>query len=489
MMRTVMYRYPIFTVLSGLVISTSAFANEKTVSHTISQRAPRMPLSRYLDQVAVTVPPANKACEEYRRKHLPFIYNTSLINPLMNAYPTMLPPEHSYCNFLDALSNGKMLWWFRARNEDIDIQRFSDGYANTIASHLGYQTADYHNFSGVLEFVDNTIIGRQRYNSGGGTSPGLVTWAFTNDPRGARIDQVFIDYNDPYFKFDFKGGRQRIRLDNERFIGSSSWRQIEQVYDAGSVFYTGIPNLNVFYAYIGRVNRVWGPKGVGRFSANSTRTNIANMRYDIWDVGSLVGYGYFLDNEDVPTFSTNTVGLRFNGSHPYRNLNFLYTAEYARQENATNNPVHYRASYTHFAGGLQINTPCFDFEIDGQREELGGQKHQIGGAFITPLASFHSFQGWAELFNPTPNRGVIDLVASASVKIKPLWDIQLLSYYHNFRQSVGNHRTYGNEVDAEIGKDFKYVGVYFDYANFMGRDRRFPNVRRYWVTIKTIPFM
>lgn len=437
----------------------------------------------------IYIPSEISAYETCEQLHKPFIFKPSNINPVINGRPTNPPPSCDYCNLLDAIRNGKMLWWFRARNEDIHEKGLKDGYANTIASHLGYQTAGYYHFSGLLEFTDTTIIGRQLYNSGGGTSPGLRKYAITNDPRGARIQQAFIEYND-FFKTDLKGGRQRIRLDNERFIGDSGWRQMEQVYDGISLFNTAIPNLNLFYAYIGRVNRVWGPKGVGIFGDNANHTHVVNIRYDILDLGSIIGYEYFIDNAKVRNFSTSTLGLRFNGSKRYQNLNFLYTAEYANQANAANNPVHYRAQYSHFAGGMQIDTNPMDMEFDLQREDLGGQRHKIGGAFITPLASFHGFQGWAELFNVTPNRGVTDWVASASFKIKPLSDITFLTYYHHFRSSAtSRHRFFGYEFDAEVGKEFKYVGLYLDYAKFISKNRTFIPTQRIWVIIKTLPFM
>ncbi len=53
-------------------------------------------------------------------------------------------------------------------------------------------------------------------------------------------------------------GRQRINLDDQRFVGNVGWRQNEQTYDGFRVVNKSIPNLTVDVTYFDQVNRVFG---------------------------------------------------------------------------------------------------------------------------------------------------------------------------------------------------------------------------------------
>lgn len=394
-----------------------------------------------------------------------------------------LPPKKNYTNFIDAVKKGSPFVYFRLRNEDAQQTSKKNAYANTLATRLGYQTAGLFHFSGLLEFTNTTILGSLRYNSGGGTSPQYVNYVTINDPRGTRVDQAFLEYDD-FFKTDIKAGRQRIQLDNQRFIGNAGWRQTEQTFDSATLTNTYLRHTNLFYGYIGQVNRVWGPNGTGIFSNNTNYTHLINGRYDT-DYGSVTGYGYFIKNSTTPNFSTKSLGLRFNGNLPVKSVKLLYTLEYAHQNNVYNNPVSYSANYTNIGAGINFDTFIGKAELDLQREELGGSNTRTGASFRTPYATFHNFQGWAELFTTTPNAGVADTFVNASITL--LRDIKLLATYHNFRSSAGS-MAYGEEIDFEISKDFtKYFTGALAYANFGSKNKQFPHTQNIWLVLNT-PF-
>ena len=56
------------------------------------------------------------------------------------------------------------------------------------------------------------------------------------------------------------GGRQRITLDDHRFIGNVGWRQNEQTFDSVRVTTNLIPDLKLDYSYIWEVQRIFGSK-------------------------------------------------------------------------------------------------------------------------------------------------------------------------------------------------------------------------------------
>ena len=53
-------------------------------------------------------------------------------------------------------------------------------------------------------------------------------------------------------------GRQRIVLDDQRFVGAVGWRQNEQTFDALRMVNRSVANLVLDATYLNRVNRVFG---------------------------------------------------------------------------------------------------------------------------------------------------------------------------------------------------------------------------------------
>ncbi|MEZ5303023.1 MAG: alginate export family protein [Verrucomicrobiales bacterium] len=53
-------------------------------------------------------------------------------------------------------------------------------------------------------------------------------------------------------------GRQEIALGDQRFIGTVGWRQNEQTLDAARLRFQPHSDLWIDYAYVWRVNRIFG---------------------------------------------------------------------------------------------------------------------------------------------------------------------------------------------------------------------------------------
>ncbi len=87
------------------------------------------------------------------------------------------------------------------------------------------------------------------------------------DPNGTEINEAFARFQtdslfESEFSLDLKAGRQRIKLDDDRFVGNVGWRQFEQTYDSVRIKSNlGIKDLTVQYAYIWHVQRIFGPDG------------------------------------------------------------------------------------------------------------------------------------------------------------------------------------------------------------------------------------
>ena len=107
------------------------------------------------------------------------------------------------------------------------------------------------------------------------------------------------------FDTKFVLGRQRLLIGNQRFIGNSGWRQHEQTFDALSAVNTSIPGLSLTYAYLYRVNRVYGPDlpvpsntapaATGQANYFKSNSHVMNGVYTGMPGLRLEGYAYLLD--------------------------------------------------------------------------------------------------------------------------------------------------------------------------------------------------
>ena len=198
-------------------------------------------------------------------------------------------------------------------------------------------------------------------------------------------------------------GRQRINLDEQRFVGASAFRQNEQTFDAARIDYKGLQNFTATYAYIDRVNRVFGDRSpAGHFNGN---IHLFNLAYDIADYGKLTSYAYLLDLGRSQALSTATYGLQFGGARPLNDQFALhYIAGYAHQTDYADNPQSLALDYWRLEGGADYE----DWSLTGGSETLGG--NGVAG-ISTPLATLHAFQGDADVFLTTPARGITDRYA------------------------------------------------------------------------------
>ena len=301
-----------------------------------------------------------------------------------------------------ALSQGDVSLSFRARTEMVDTPA-GDVDLTSLKTRLTFSSAAYQGFSGVIEVDDVTHI--TEFEGGIG------------DPEGTEVNQAFLAYQ--LGNTTMKYGRQRILLDNQRFVGGVGFRQNEQTYDGFSVMDTTLSDTTLFLARIHNVNRIFGEDSP--IGDHTNDTYLLNAKYVGLPIGALTGYAYLIDNEDAAAFSTDTYGLRFAGSQG----SLSYTLEYAAQSAAANNPADYDADYVLAEGGYKIGpvTLAAGYEL------LGADGSE--GQFITPLATLHKFQGWNDKFlgGGTGNitGGVEDVYLTAGTS---LGGVKLAINYH-----------------------------------------------------------
>ena len=329
-------------------------------------------------------------------------------------------PSVYAATFDEALTGGKANVDMRLRYESVDDSTNDDAEALTLRTRLGYMTGDYDNFSAFAEFEDVRVaLGMDDY------APQNTGFATIADPEVTELNQAFIAYQAPSAT-KVRLGRQRIILDNARFVGNVGWRQNEQTFDALSIVNTSLADTAITYAFLDKVNGI-----LSSFDADVS-DHLLNVTYSGLGIGAVTAYAYLL--EDDNTDATNdTYGVRLSGSRMVSEGNkVLYTAEIASQSTDDNDAI-----YSFFEGGMSFGGITAKLAL----EVLGSDKGAY--AFQTPLATKHAFNGWADKFLATPADGLQDLMVSVGGMVA---GVKLLGVFHDFSADEGSD-DYGKEMD------------------------------------------
>lgn len=367
------------------------------------------------------------------------------------------------------IKDGEFFGHMRYRNEKVDQDGVAnDADAHTVRTNLGFKTGKYRDFQALIEGQLVTHL-NEEFND---TTNGNGTFPVVADPAGAELNQLWLSW-DGLPQTTIKVGRQKINLDNQRFVGTVNWRQNDQTFDGVTVTNSSIDNLNLFYSYVGNVNRIFG-EDAALGDLDST-VHLANASYKFADWLKLTGYGYWTEFDLLAARSSQTYGARATGKIPMGDKWSLgYEAEYATQEDYANNTADYNEDYYHIAPSITFG----GLTLKGGIEVLEGNGTT---AFQTPLATLHKFNGWADAFLNTPANGLEDTYIGATYKVPKtgtmLDGIKLKAVYHDFEGEEGGD--FGDETDFLIGKTFtlpdagqpfKKLNVAVKYADFNGEN-------------------
>jgi hypothetical protein len=376
------------------------------------------------------------------------------------------PAQKAAGSFTEAITGGKTTANIQYRYENVDQPRPASGArlkeanASTIRLRLGYETAEYMGFGGLVQIEH--ISANDAYNS---RINGRTNYSVVADANVTELNQAYISYSGiPQTRVKF--GRQLIRLDNDRWLGNVVWRQNQQTYDATSVVNKSLPDTTITAAFITNANRVFSDASIdggnGALLGNHhMRSPIFNVNYKGLGFAELVGYGYFLDyDQSAKAFglanSTKTIGGRIKGDAPMGDYKLMYSAEYASQSDYKDNPIDFRAHYTLLEGGVDVKVAQFKLGY----ELLSGNGKQ---SLSTPLATLFAFNGWADVFLVTPKNGLRDVYANARTTVA---GIVLGADYHDFKADHGGNK-YGTEWDLIASHQIdKTYSVGSRYARF-----------------------
>lgn len=400
---------------------------------------------------------------------------TVLATGLSSLVPTAVQAEDA---FIDALTSGKVSFSARARYESVDQDNaLKDADAFTLRTTLGYKTGAFHGFSGFIEFEDVSDLGGGDYEEFPQTA--VKEYSVVADPDGTEVNQAFLAYNG--FDTEFRLGRQEITFRDapfHRFVGNVLWRQNHQSFDAFSLTNTALADTKISYAYINKVNTIFGDDltaGLIDDGVIDMDTHLFNVQYSGLPIGKLEGYAYLLDYEDAPDDnknSTATYGLRLAGAQPLNEaFSAVYTAEYAVQDDYADGEMDQQDYYLLELGG----------KYKGWLAKLSYEVQEGDGvdAFRTPLGTNHAFQGWADQFLNTPAQGLKDTYFTV---VGNVMGAKLVAVYHDFETDQGSLDA-GDEVDLMLQKTFKeHYTLGVKYADY-NADKEFGLVdtEKFWV--------
>lgn len=267
------------------------------------------------------------------------------------------------------------------------------------------------------------------------------------DPNGLELNRAQLHYEFAPQSF-ITLGRQKISIDDQRFLGPVSFRQNDQTFDGVHLSSRLFGSATLQTGYFYRVNRVQGADNpIGRFRGDSYYVN-GNFPTPLGRVG-VFHYAFDLGTSELTAqdnvFSNQTTGVRVDGRYHKDGYGIDWEASYARQTDFAENPANYSANYW-LVGGQAYAGPA---RLNVRFESLGAAEQQ---SFQTPLATLHRFQGAADVFLITPPEGLEDFSARGRWNFGrrgPFRGVSTALTYHRFTPEEGG-ATFGQEVDFDI---------------------------------------
>ena len=337
---------------------------------------------------------------------------------------------------------------FRLRWENVEQDGFErDADAVTLRGRAGagLTSGDWS----LLAEGEATAALVVRFDSG---LNGKLTYPIVADPEDIELNRLQLQYRG-IRKAIVTVGRQRISIEDQRFVGSVGWRQNEQTFDAVRFEFGDAKGAKADLTYSWSVRTIWGNDGRDARQTAIGGNNVFATVSNPTMLGTLSGFAFIVDQDEAPVkgfqLSNQTYGFRLAGSRKMSpGAELSYALSYATQSDYHRNPNDYRSDYWLADFSLDLGSAKFGVG----HERLGADEGAPLTSFQTPLATLHKFQGWADKFLATPPHGIRDWYVSAGYgwrKAGPFDAITAGLTYHRF-DSDRLRMDYGSEWDAII---------------------------------------
>lgn len=379
----------------------------------------------------------------------------------------------------DFIDDARPILDTRLRLEDVDQAPLAnEAHALTFRVRAGFETgAAWH--TKLLAELEHVSDLDGDYDS---TTNGNTLYPVVPDPSGGELNRLQLT-NTALPATAVTVGRQRIVLDDQRFVGNVGWRQNEQTFDALRLVNRGVENLTVDLTYLDQVNRVFGSDSrVGRYEGDSW---LANLAYRM-PAGQLTVFRYQLDFQPIAAVpavvreSTRTTGARFAGKQQFQGWELAYAASYAAQSEWGDNPLSFDLDYRF----VELAAKRGPYSLGAGIELLEGDGTK---GFGTPLATLHKFQGWADKFLATPADGIDDRYVTAGLALQRPMPFDSITAQVTLHRYVAERGTldYGNEIDAQLQANWRRFSALVKYADYRA-DRLLTDTRKLWLQLEYV---
>jgi hypothetical protein len=358
-----------------------------------------------------------------------------------------------------ALSETQPLVDLRLRSETLTQTGFSkQAQTLLLRGRLGFRTGALFDTTLLAEASLLTPL-VDDYNSG---LNGRTAYPSISDPENYELHRLQLD-NTSLPDTDLRVGRQLVALDDQRFVGASNWRMNSNTLDSARIINSSIPGLTVDLTWFDRFHRRT-TEASSKLGALTGDSYLTNLRYDTpW--GRLTAFDYRVSFTETPTLSSQTAGARLVGERTVGAADLSYIASWATQDDYANNPVRYREDYTY----VQLKGAVRGYSLSLGTERLGGNG-TIG--LSTPMASFHSWDGWAGTFTTTPVNGLRNEYLTLGYSTKAAGALPALLAavtYYDFR-STRLDLHYGSEVDLQLQANWRRFSALVELADYAAAD-------------------
>ena len=347
---------------------------------------------------------------------------------------------------ISIMDNVKLSGEIRPRYEyaDVDNNDKDAGQALTARIKLVASTDKFFGIDNLnmnLGIIDVYDFGWHEYNS---LYNGQTDYDVIVDPKYAMLSNADINYK--IGKTVLHAGRSQVNLDNQRFIGTVGWRQLERSYDTVYVADNSVENLNLLAAW------VYGIQGVKAGPKADTNSVLLHASYKVMPELTITAYDYM-----IASFA-DTYGAALTGKVNAGGAKLSYRAEYAMQSDAT--------MEIHGAKG-KADADYFNLDLGANISGViaGANYEFMSGAdgdkttFTPLLGTNHKFNGWADEFfvAKKPEGGLNDMNFRLGYKAKGFGKV--LAVYHDFSADTKMDNGAGGTTD-DLGSEIDFL-----YAN------------------------
>lgn len=384
-------------------------------------------------------------------------------------------PSEEPFGIADSIARGRFTFELRPRYNRIsesDKPLRTEG--GTLRLTAGFESAPIQSTRLVVEGIHANQVDPHFNDNGGNinTSP----YPLLPDPRYTGMNRVYVEYGG-IEDAKIRAGRQRVRLDNQRWISDNDFRQVPQLFDGVSAVHEGLPGWQLYGAYFGKVRTTSG-------TGNDLKLTLLHAAWNPKPGHYVSLYGYFHDQPQNGAFtgfannSYRVIGARFEGNAarwaPMQGVDLPFEVEYAKQRPYAGGDGRIDVDYYRVGGGVAWRETVLraDYEI----------KESNGGAYglQMPLTDFYAFNGWTLHFYNTPRQGLRDKWAT----LRQGWrDFTLYAEYHRFKSDYGS-LDFGRELD--VGLTYAWndnTTLRFQHARYDPDSGTLDaNIRKTWIT-------